>query len=657
MAQAAMRCSLVFSSPWVEQIRNQHDYLADFHAEIPLYTRATAFVQHLKNNSHWYQGLTDVLVDAFEHGIVESNDVALAYAWANDLKRAMLSHSTITVQPDPFRHLFIVMGRGGHLRHWKNMVLNTPVLSHVHMILGVFDEPVESLSCDQPDKIKCISVKGTTWTTGRNSLAQAALEWESQTKNKYTYWTFADADIQLWCLYGNSPELQVKDECFSSYDAFLHTTNMPVVTLIQKGQYHPHMDSLMSSLEAFDAAFNSFHRDAVRVLLPYQADLDGITWWSSQALLWFKVRCFAPLYAVAPLYVFYFNPEHSDYPRNPRDRPQELILGPKSLGTLANILGTPPYDYVELFEEKRVNSLHHFTGSDWRYHTDAYWMCLRELPKFEVRVQPRDPQKILVILIGPMRGGPLAWNSLAQHVVRHLSADLAIASHDPIPEQLVPLVRYIWPIPEYSDYAQPLEAAGCGSQWRELCALQSNVMGGIPYCGQNNGKGSGAMMQASMLHVFHHLTSNNLANQYTHFVLTRADHVYGCPHPFPSDLVLIPEGEDYGGVTDRHFVAPREQFLKALNVSTILCNAASYASRNPENVETLFALFFSDLGLQIERFSRNMFLIRTQTDATRWSKGDDVENVLQKFGVLIKYPTELDLAKQTCMKTLDQMLS
>jgi hypothetical protein len=359
---------------------------------------------------------------------------------------------------------------------------------------------------------------------------------------------------------------------------------------------------------------------------------------------------------VAPLYIFYNNPDHGDYPKNKRDRTNEFIIGEKLLGGLAKILGTPPYDYIELFEEKRINSIHLFSGADWRYSTDAYWMCLREFSKFDAPVQPQDTARVLVILIGPMRGGHHAWNSLAQHVVRHLSADLAVVTHDTIPEQLLPMVRYIWHIPEYTDWSQPLEAAGCGSQWRQLCALASNVMGGIPYCGQNEGKGSGAMMQASMLEVYKRLTSDGVASQYTHFVLTRADHVYGCPHPFPSNSVMIPEGEDYGGITDRHLVAPREYFLKAVNMSAILCNADSYASRNPENVETLLALFFSDLGLPIERFPRNMFLIRTKTDSTRWSKGDDVDDVLQKFGFLIKYPTELELAKQTCMKTMDQML-
>ena len=656
MAQAVMTCSLVFSSPWVEQIRNKHDYLADFQAELPLYTQATAFVQHLRNNSKQYAGLTDVVVDAYEHGIVEGEDVALAFAWQNDLQRAALSQSKTAVQPELFRHLFIVMGRGSHIRNWKKVILNNSSLSHVHMIMGVFDEPVESLQCDEQDKMLCISVQGTTWTSGRNALARAALEWESQRQLKFTYWTFADADIQLSCLLEGSLELQIRDECFSSYDSFLRTINMPVVGTIQLGQYRAYSDSMMSSLEAFDAAFNSFHRDAVKILLPYLTDLDAVTWWSSQALLWFRLRCFAPLYAVAPLHIFYNNPEHNDYPRNKRDRTRELIIGERLLGGLAKILGTPPYDYIELLEEKRINSLHRFAGSDWRYSTDAYWMCHREFSKIDDPVQSQATTRVLVILIGPMRGGHLAWNSLAQQVVRHLSADLAVVSNDTIPEQLLPLVRYIWPIPEYTDWSQPLDAVGCGDQWRQLCALESNVMGGIPYCGQNEGKGSGAMIQASLLEVYNRLTSDGVASQYTHFVLTRADHVYGCPHPFPSNSVMIPVGEDYGGITDRHLVAPREHFLKAVNVSAILCNAASYASRNPENVEILLALFFSDLGLPIERFQRNMFLIRTKTDSTRWSKGDDLDDVLQKFGVLIKYPTELELAKQTCMKTMNQML-
>jgi hypothetical protein len=87
--------------------------------------------------------------------------------------------------------------------------------------------------------------------------------------------------------------------------------------------------------------------------------------------------------------------------------------------------------------------------------------------------------------------------------------------------------------------------------------------------------------------------------------------------------------------------------LRAINVSALLCNPAAYVMRRPENLETLMALFFAEQGLQIERFPRSMMVIRSDSDSSNWSVGDDMDGVHMQHGVLIKYPTELVLAKQT----------
>jgi hypothetical protein len=43
-----------------------------------------------------------------------------------------------------------------------------------------------------------------------------------------------------------------------------------------------------------DAAINSFHRDAVHIFLPYITDVDALSWWSSQAILFhLKKGCLA----------------------------------------------------------------------------------------------------------------------------------------------------------------------------------------------------------------------------------------------------------------------------------------------------------------------------------------------------------------------------
>jgi hypothetical protein len=378
LAQSVMECAVAFSRPWVKQIRNSHSYLADFQAELPLYTQATSFVAHLSH--HKFPTLSDALVDAYEHGVVELPDVALAMAWQSDLGR-------ISVRVTPFRHLLIAMGRGVHLRQWKDRILNNPNLQHVDLLLGVFDEPVESLGCDALQaRVVCISSQGTTWTTGRNALARAAYRMEHQTP--YTYWTFADADIALACLTdAPQPDLQFGEHCFDAYDRFLQQTLVPVATLIQIGQFDAAKDAYMSAIEAFDGCFNSFHRDAVHVLLPYKPDQDAITWWSSQAIFWYKIQCLSPTYAAAPLNVFYANPEHNPYPHDPRDKQAERQIGMASLGSLALVFKPAPEDYLPVFPgdppqfvPEKVRNVSGSPDLHWT-NAESFRQCSRELSR------------------------------------------------------------------------------------------------------------------------------------------------------------------------------------------------------------------------------------------------------------------------------------
>ncbi|CAM9486179.1 unnamed protein product [Ectocarpus sp. 8 AP-2014] len=98
----------VFAPAWVEQIRNPHDYLGDFQAELPLYERAGALVEFLL----WYAdekgasnsgGLTwslveDLAVMMYEYGIVDEEDVVLTQAWLQDLRDSGYDLEDVTGQ-------------------------------------------------------------------------------------------------------------------------------------------------------------------------------------------------------------------------------------------------------------------------------------------------------------------------------------------------------------------------------------------------------------------------------------------------------------------------------------------------------------------------------------------------------------------------------
>ncbi|CAN0100995.1 unnamed protein product [Ectocarpus fasciculatus] len=85
-----------FAPAWVEQIRNPHNYLADFQAELPLYEQSGALVTFL--DAHRRQsaaaseagvGLPEridaLMVEMYEYGVLEEADVQLSQAWLEDL--------------------------------------------------------------------------------------------------------------------------------------------------------------------------------------------------------------------------------------------------------------------------------------------------------------------------------------------------------------------------------------------------------------------------------------------------------------------------------------------------------------------------------------------------------------------------------------------
>jgi hypothetical protein len=260
--------------------------------------------------------------------------------------------------------------------------------------------------------------------------------------------------------------------------------------------------------------------------------------------------------------------------------------------------------------------------------------------------------KVLVIMIGQPRGGILAWSSLKKYVLDPLSADLAVmfttSNFDPF---LKSLVKYTWIIPEYDDWGLFFYELDCGSEWKKYCKY-GIMMGGVNECDTS---GSGGIGLAFRIAVHRKLNENDefIANRYEYFILTRADNVYGCDHPLPMPgTAMIPEGEDYGGIVDRHFMASRELFLRSIDVRSVMCNVEEwnplFESSGVFNIESTLKVMFTRMSIPIIRFSRNMFTIRIEGDKTRWSQGSDHVDLTPRFHIKVKYPNELKDTEKTC---------
>ncbi|EGB03253.1 hypothetical protein AURANDRAFT_68172 [Aureococcus anophagefferens] len=94
VAQRVLRAAglrLAFLPPGVTQLRNDHDALADYMSERPLYEKADAVVRVLDGVAPHRPGgsvaraVEDAYVALYEHGLVALDDVAYAQLWLADL--------------------------------------------------------------------------------------------------------------------------------------------------------------------------------------------------------------------------------------------------------------------------------------------------------------------------------------------------------------------------------------------------------------------------------------------------------------------------------------------------------------------------------------------------------------------------------------------
>ncbi|CAN0393463.1 unnamed protein product, partial [Hapterophycus canaliculatus] len=78
------------------QVRNPHNYLADFQAELPLYEQSGALVSFLRDHRSQSaaarkagvslpERIDALMVEMYEYGILGEADVELSQAWIEDL--------------------------------------------------------------------------------------------------------------------------------------------------------------------------------------------------------------------------------------------------------------------------------------------------------------------------------------------------------------------------------------------------------------------------------------------------------------------------------------------------------------------------------------------------------------------------------------------
>lgn len=279
-------------------------------------------------------------------------------------------------------------------------------------------------------------------------------------------------------------------------------------------------------------------------------------------------------------------------------------------------------------------------------------------------------ERCLVCMIGNARGTELAWQSCKNNLLEPLNADLALcfgkeANHK---NSLYKNAKYLWEVPEHADwsvvYNEFNNKLGINTNWQtlvEAATIDNPLWGGIIYNGQLI-KGSGAIMLAfrSILKSF--ILENNLLEKYDRFILTRSDYYYEAKHPSLKSLdpnfIWVPEGEDNGGISDRHAVISKNHVADFLSTIEALLLTPEYYQpllNKYVNLERFLKMFYEKQSLlnKIKRYPGTAYTIKSVSDKTRWMGNRLYLQDLSRKArtpIFAKYPDEYNLVKSNLKK-------
>jgi hypothetical protein len=220
--------------------------------------------------------------------------------------------------------------------------------------------------------------------------------------------------------------------------------------------------------------------------------------------------------------------------------------------------------------------------------------------------------------------------------------------------------KFRWTSPTFrSDYGEAYDFAQrwlCheynvpAPDWRSLLRIECPWQGGIR--SPNRQPGSSAILPFCRWLLLHGLQQDELLDRYDRFVITRSDFVWLCPHPplsvLVSDAIWLPNGEDYGGLTDRHLVASRADVVNCLNVieDVLLDPYKLYDEVKDRWVDNecllMHHLFRKGLLQKVKRFPYIMYLARELDDESpTYSRGHYEPTV----GHYVKYDSEFKTAR------------
>lgn len=262
-------------------------------------------------------------------------------------------------------------------------------------------------------------------------------------------------------------------------------------------------------------------------------------------------------------------------------------------------------------------------------------------------------EKTLIILLAETRAFELTYDRFKRNLLDVFNADLALCvgngPHEDTANPFYRAARYVWTYAEKEDWAVSLDEVaakrGGGKDWRLLLHHKGILFGGVRGIGGQPGSGAIGLFFRAFLKDC--LLENRLIEQYDRFIVTRSDFVYDVPHVPPAlldnEFIWIPDGEGYGGVTDRHILCPANRIEAYLSVideiftspEQLYYKMEAYREGLEWNIESFLKFAMIDRGLfdQVRFFPYAMYTVRGATGRTRWSGGvfDKRRNLYIKY--------------------------
>lgn len=154
--------SVAFTSPFVTQIRNNHNLLADLQSEIPLYTQSKELINWLQNfpsKSSIEETMEDIAIGLYELGVLEMEDVELYQAWIMDLREIGYSipdpeskyQKNQKPMKEPNSDPRVALCISGQIR---SLYLNTEDDDHPKKFIGVYRYTIPSPNISVATSIK-----------------------------------------------------------------------------------------------------------------------------------------------------------------------------------------------------------------------------------------------------------------------------------------------------------------------------------------------------------------------------------------------------------------------------------------------------------------------------------------------------------------------